>query len=100
VGSNVLGSAGVVVVVVVAVEGVLRLRVSKGEGGQRGRWSQNKSSRLSYPGLRRVSEAILEMALRGVCCQVGWRDMGGELIRLRRDQQGILGGGLGIPGCG
>ena len=100
VGSNVLGSAGVVAVVVVIVEGVLRLRVSRGEGGWRRRWSQNKSSRLSYPGLMRVSEAVLEMAERGVGCRVGWRDMGGELIRSRRDRWGILGGGLGILGCG
>ena len=71
VGSNVLGSAGVEAVVVVVVEGVLRLRVSKGEGGRRRRWSQNKSSRLSAPGLRRVSEAIQGMALRGVGCRVG-----------------------------
>ena len=69
VGSNVLGSAGVEAVVV--VEGVLRLRVSKGEGGRRRRWSRNKSSRLSYPGLMRVSEAVREMALSGVGCQVG-----------------------------
>ena len=68
-GSNVLGSAEVEAVVVVVVEGVLHLRVSKGEGGWQCRWSRNKSSRLSYPGLMRVSEAIQEMALRGV----GWR---------------------------
>ena len=70
VGSNVLGSAGVVAVVVVVVEGVLRLHVSKGKGGRRHQWSQNKSSRLLYPGLRRVSEAVREMVLRGVGCRV------------------------------
>jgi len=58
VGSNVLGSAGVEAVVVVIVEGILRLRVSRGEGGRWHRWSRNKSSRLSYPGLMRVSEAV------------------------------------------
>ena len=84
-GSNVLGSARVEAVVVVIVEGVLRLLVSKGEGGRWRRWSQNKSSRLSYPSLMRVSDAVWEMVLRGVGCWVGWRDVGGELICLRRD---------------
>ena len=70
-GLNVLGSAGVEAVVVVVVEGVLRLCMSKGEGGRQRRWSRNKSSRLSYPGLMRVSEAVWEMALRGVGCRVG-----------------------------
>jgi hypothetical protein len=35
IGSNVLGSAGVEAVVVVVVEGVLHLRMSRGEGGRR-----------------------------------------------------------------
>jgi hypothetical protein len=69
-GLNVLGSAGVEVVVVVVVEGVLRLHVSRGEGGRWHRWSRNKSSRLSYSGLMRVSNTVLEMALRGVGCRV------------------------------
>jgi hypothetical protein len=85
VGSNVLGSAGVKAVVIVIVGGILRLRVSRGEEGQWHQWSQNKSLRLSYPGLMRVSEAIWEMVLRGVGCRVSWRDIGGELIHLRRD---------------
>jgi hypothetical protein len=71
VGSNVLVSAGVEAVVVVVVKGVLRLHMSKGEGGRQCQWSWNKSSRLSYPGLMRVSEAVREMALSGVGCQVG-----------------------------
>jgi hypothetical protein len=71
VGLIVQGSAGVEALVVVVVEGILCLLVSKGEGGRRRRWSWNKSSRLSYPGLMRVSEAIREMALRGVGCRVG-----------------------------
>jgi hypothetical protein len=71
VGSNVLGSAGVEAVVVVVVEGVLCLLMSNGEGGRQCRWSRNKSLRLSYPGLMRVSEVVLEMALKGVGCQVG-----------------------------
>ena len=84
-GLNVLGFARVKAVVVVIVGGVLHLRVSRGEEGRRRQWSQNKSLRLSYPGLIRVSEAVREMVLRGVGCWVSWRDIGGELIYSRRD---------------
>ena len=67
VGLNVLGSAGVEVVIV----GILHLHVSWGEGGQWCQWSWNKSSRLSYSGLMKVSDTVCEMALRGVGCHIG-----------------------------